>query len=196
MKYPNSFSQLIEHLKSLPGIGEKTATRLAIFIYSEMDLEKAMKLSETIKDVKTLQSCPICGMILEVNCPICSNTLRDQKTIMVVESLKDLMVIENSNTYHGMYHITKGIIDFSKGIEPSDLNIDSLIKRTDDIDELIIAFSGTMMGDLTGNYIKELMKDKPIKISKIAYGIPVGGDLSYADKQTLKKSLDNRVLLK
>lgn len=196
MEYPNSFNQLIEHLKSLPGIGEKTATRLAIFIYSEMDLEKTNKLGDAIKAVKLLQSCPTCGMILEHTCPICSNELRDQKTIMVVESLKDLMVIENSHTYHGLYHITNGIIDMSKGIEPKDLNIDSLIERLDTIDELIIAFSGTIMGDLTGSYIKELIKDRAIKVTKIAYGIPVGGDLSYADKHTLSKALDNRVILK
>lgn len=196
MKYPNSFNQLIEHLKSLPGIGEKTATRLAIFIYSEMDLEKATQLGESIEAVKQLKSCPKCGMILEQTCPICSNTLRDHSAIMVIESLKDLMVIENSHTYHGLYHITGGIIDFSKGIEPEDLNIDSLLTRLEGINELIIAFSGTMMGDLTANYIKELVKDKPVKITKIAYGIPVGGDLSYADKQTLMKALDNRVVLK
>ena len=196
MNYPNSFNLLIEHLKSLPGIGEKTATRLAIFIYSEMDLDKANNLGDAIKDVKSLKSCPKCGMILEQTCPICSNELRDHNTIMVVESLKDLMVIENSNTYHGLYHITKGIIDLSKGIEPKDLNIDSLMPRLEHVNELIIAFSGTIMGDLTGNYIKEIIKDKDIKVTKIAYGIPVGGDLSYADKHTLLKALDNRVVLK
>ncbi len=196
MKVPNSLSKLIENLKSLPGIGEKTALRLALFIYSEMDLEKAHSLSEAIKEVKELKLCPTCGMILEHSCPLCENSLRDKNVIMIVESLKDLMVIENSNTYNGLYHITNGIIDLSKGIEPKDLNIDSLFNRLNNVNEVIIAFSGTMMGDLTGNYIKELVKDKNVRVSKIAYGIPVGGDLSYADKQTLIKALDNRILIK
>ena len=99
-------------------------------------------------------------MILEHSCPLCENSLRDKNVIMIVESLKDLMVIENSNTYNCLYHITNGIIDLSKGIEPKDLNIDSLFNRLNNVNEVIIAFSGTMMGDLTGNYIKELVKDK------------------------------------
>ena len=161
-----------------------------------MDLEKARFLSEAIVDVKTLKSCSVCGMILEYTCPLCENDLRDKNVIMVVESLKDLIVIENSNTYNGLYHITNGIIDLSKGKEPKDLNIESLLNRLDNVSEVIIAFSGTMMGDLTGNYIKELIKDRNVKVTKIAYGIPVGGDLSYADKQTLIKALDNRIVLK
>lgn len=196
MKFPQAFNVLVDHLKGLPGIGEKTATRLALYIFHDMDKEKVETFGQSLKEVKTLQTCTTCGMMMDKECPFCSNELREKDTIMVLESIKDVLVIENSQNYHGLYHITNGIIDFSRGIEPQDLNIDSLFLRTKEIQEIIIAFSGTVMGDLTGNYIKELLKDTHIKVSRIAYGIPVGGELSYADRQTLSKALDNRVILK
>lgn len=196
MKFPQAFNVLVDHLKGLPGIGEKTAIRLALYIFHDMDTEKVEAFSQVLKEVKTLQTCKTCGMMMDEECPFCSNELREKDTIMVLESIKDVLVIENSQNYHGLYHITNGIIDFSRGIEPQDLNIDSLFLRTKDIQEIIIAFSGTVMGDLTGNYIKELLKGTNIKVSRIAYGIPVGGELSYADRQTLSKALDNRVILK
>lgn len=197
MKLPNVVTKLIENLKLLPGIGQKTALRLALFIVNELDEQVAIDLSEAIYKAKTeICFCEICGSIKEELCPFCDNNLRDSSTIIVVESLKDLMVIENGHNYNGLYHILKGTIDFSKGIEPEDLNIDTLLNRLENVKEVILALNGSIDGQLTTNYLQELLKDKQIIITKIAQGIPIGADLSYADEKTLKIALDNRVILK
>ena len=115
---------------------------------------------------------------------------------MVVESISDLIIIENGENYHGLYHVLGGTIDFTKGIEPQDLNIDSLLKRVAKVDEIILALNGAVDGQLTSSYIQELLKEKTVKVTKIAHGIPVGGDLSYADQRTLAIALENRITLK
>jgi recombination protein RecR len=135
-------------------------------------------------------------VIKEDACPICQDNKRDQSTIMVVETIKDLLVFENTNNYFGLYHILGGTIDFSKGIEPDDLKIDSLIKRANSNKEIILALNGAVDGQLTSNYIEELLKDKDVTLSKIAYGLPVGADLSFADDKTLKVALQNRMKVK
>lgn len=191
--YPEAFKNLIEAFKALPGIGEKTAIRLALFVYLEKDDKIIDNLSSSLKEIRLkLKTCPICNMMVEKECPFCSNENRDQSVIMVVESVKDVFIIEKTE-YNGLYHILDGLIDFSRGIEPKDLNIDKLIKRVDNINEMIIALDGTLNGELTSTYLKEILKDKKIKITRIGYGIPVGTDLSYADEKTLKKALENRV---
>ncbi len=115
---------------------------------------------------------------------------------MVVESVKDLFVMENSGSYHGLYHVLGGTIDFSRGVDPSSLRFNQLLIRLDNIKEVIIALNASVDGDLTGTYIKALLKEKDILISRIAYGIPVGSDLSYADQKTLSLALENRTKIK
>lgn len=190
MNLPKPLNDLVENLKRLPGIGNKTALRLALFILNDLEKEEAASLSEALISVKeNLSFCEICGVIKEDACPICQDNKRDQSTIMVVETIKDLLVFENTNNYFGLYHILGGTIDFSKGIEPDDLKIDSLIKRANSNKEIILALNGAVDGQLTSNYIEELLKDKDVTLSKIAYGLPVGADLSFADDKTLKVAL-------
>lgn len=197
MNLPKPLNDLVENLKRLPGIGDKTALRLALFILNDLEKEEAASLSEAIISVKeNLSFCEICGVIKEDACPICQDNKRDQSTIMVVETIKDLLVLENTNNYFGLYHILGGTIDFSKGIEPDDLEIDSLIKRANSNKEIILALNGAVDGQLTSNYIEELLKDKDVTLTKIAYGLPVGADLSFADDKTLKVALQNRMKVK
>lgn len=197
MNLPKPLNDLVENLKRLPGIGNKTFPRLALFILNDLEKEEAASLSEALISVKeNLSFCEICGVIKEDACPICQDNKRDQSTIMVVETIKDLLVFENTNNYFGLYHILGGTIDFSKGIEPDDLKIDSLIKRANSNKEIILALNGAVDGQLTSNYIEELLKDKDVTLSKIAYGLPVGADLSFADDKTLKVALQNRMKVK
>ena len=197
MKYPEPFNKLVEDLRALPGIGEKTARRLALFIATEMDKEKIINLSSSLATIKDkIKNCPVCGAMMEESCPICSDVTRHKDSIMVVESVRDLFVMENSGSYHGLYHVLGGTIDFSRGIDPSDLRFNQLLMRLNSIKEVIIALNASVDGDLTGTYIKALLKEKDILVSRIAYGIPVGSDLSYADQKTLSLALENRTKLK
>lgn len=198
MKLPLSLTKLVTDLKRLPGIGPKTAERLALYIIDEMDETYVTSLSDGLLNAKkNLKHCPICGMIKEEECLICSNELRNHNQIMVLATIKDLIVIENSESYDGLYHILGGTIDFSKGIEPDSLFIDGLIKRINKPNmEIILALNGALDGQLTSSYIEELLKDKNVNVSKIAYGVPVGGDLSFTNKKTLKVALDNRIKIK
>lgn len=193
MKLPKSASKLVESLRRLPGIGEKTALRLALFIINDLSVEDTTTLSKALISVKEdLKFCSVCGALMEEQCPICSDTNREQNTIMVVETVKDLIVLENTNSYFGLYHILGGTIDFSRGIEPEDLNVDSLIKRAKDNKEIILALSGAVDGQLTSTYLSEVLKDKDVRLTKIAHGLPVGADLAFADNKTLSVALKNR----
>lgn len=193
MKYPNRFLELIEDFKKLPGIGKKTAERLALHVITQMPEESVLKFSTDLSKAKEeISHCPVCGMLQEESCPICSDHTRSQETIMVLSDVKDVFVLERSNIYDGNYHILGGSIDFSRGVMPEDLNMESLFKRLDGVSEVILSLNGTVEGELTANYIKEMLKDKNIKVTRIAYGIPVGADLSYADDQTIYRALENR----
>lgn len=197
MKFPQALNKLIDDLKRLPGVGPKTAERLALFVINDMDLKYVESLSDALIDAKTnIKHCSVCGMLMDDSCPICDNKVRNKNQIMVVETIKDLIVIENSESYDGLYHILGGTIDFSKGIEPEMLFIDGLLKRIKPDMEIILALNGALDGELTSSYIEQLLKDKNVNISKIAYGVPIGGDLSYADKKTLKVALRNRISIK
>lgn len=196
MEYPKSILDLIESFKHLPSIGNKTAERLAMYVYSNMSLDDTNKFAENLVNIKkNLKKCKICGNLTEGDiCEICANKSRDKSTIMVVENIKDLFVLERLNVFNGLYHVLNGAISFQQGIGVEDLEINSLIKRvkSESIKELIIATNATLEGETTARYIKALLEDYDINITRIAHGLPVGGDITYADEITVLKALEGR----
>ena len=196
MKYPKALIKLIEDFSMLPSVGKKTAERYALFVYTKMLEEDVMNFSKDLVDVKqNIKICECCGNISEEPiCSICSDPSRNKKQILVVETIKDLFVIENVNQYNGIYHVLNGAISFSKGIGVNDLNINSLIDNVKNggVEEVILATNATLEGETTARYIKELLNDYDIKITRIAHGLPVGGEMSYADDMTLLKAMEGR----
>ncbi len=195
MKYPDSLNNLIESLKKLPTIGEKSAERLA-FAIMNMDDEDTDIFSKSIKDVKTkIKKCKNCGNITEDDiCSICSNDERDKSLLCVVEDAKNIITLEKMGTYFGMYHVLNGLISPIDGIGPEDIEIKSLIDKVkEDIKEVIIAISPTLEGETTALYISKLLEEnKKVVVSRIAYGIPLGADMEYLDPMTLSMALNNR----
>ena len=197
MDYPKPIKDLIEGYLTLPGIGKKTAERLALFTFSEMNEDATKRLGEAIINVKnSLYRCPICHnvSINEEACEICSDTLRDHSLLMVVETIKDVFIMEKMQEYKGLYHVLDGAINFAAGIGVEDININTLIKRIEsgEVKELIIATNATTEGETTARYIKALLDDYDVYISRIAHGLPFGADISYADEMTLLKAIEGR----
>ncbi len=190
---PESLIKLIDLLSDFPGIGKKTAERMAFFILKKKSLWTT-ELSNTLIKVKTnIHECPICNNISEISpCKICVDVSRDDKIICLVEDTIDLITFEKTGFYNGKYHILGGLLSPLDGIGPENLNINSLSDRIDSIDELIIATNPSSEGETTALYISELFKDKNIKISRLARGIPVGGDLEYTDEATLISAIEGR----
>lgn len=195
MNYPDSLNELIESFKKLPGIGEKTAERLA-FSVMNMDNDTVILFSNSLKNVKNkIKKCTICGNITENNiCDICKNEARDNNIICVVEDAKNVISLEKMGSYNGKYHVLNGLISPMDGKGPDDISIDSLISRVkkDDIKEVIIAISPTLEGETTSLYITKLLENTKVVVSKIAYGIPMGADMEYLDPMTLSMALLNR----
>jgi recombination protein RecR len=191
--YPTILKKIIEDFQKLPGIGEKTAERLALHLITQSEDDDIISFSEHLKRLKTeIKFCPICHMITDQEmCDICQNPARDKKILMVVADAKDVFIMEKMNTYHGLYHVLGGLVDFSRGITDKDLNIDTLSSRIKEFDELIIATNGTVEGEMTAKYLKSLYGEH-IKVTRLAYGLPVGADLKYADELTLSKAVENR----
>lgn len=196
MKYPKALIDLIECFLKLPSVGKKSAERFALYCLMNMDEAELIDFSNSFISLKQdIVICPECGNICEGHiCDICNDEARNHKQVLVVETIKDLYTIEKLNSYNGVYHVLNGAINFSKGISIKDLNIDSLIKKAanNDIDEIILATNATLEGETTARYIKELLYDYNIKITRIAHGLPVGGDLSYADEMTVLKAFEGR----
>ena len=195
MNYPDSLNELIESFKKLPGIGEKTAERLAFSVMT-MDNDTVILFSNSLKNVKNkIKRCTICGNITENNiCDICKNEARDNNIICVVEDAKNVISLEKMGSYNGKYHVLNGLISPMDGKGPDDISIDSLISRVkkDDIKEVIIAISPTLEGETTSLYITKLLENTKVVVSKIAYGIPMGADMEYLDPMTLSMALLNR----
>ena len=195
MNYPDSLNELIESFKKLPGIGEKTAERLA-FSVMNMDNDTVILFSNSLKNVKNkIKRCTICGNITENNiCDICKNEARDNNIICVVEDAKNVISLEKMGSYNGKYHVLNGLISPMDGKGPDDISIDSLISRVkkDDIKDVIIAISPTLEGETTSLYITKLLENTKVVVSKIAYGIPMGADMEYLDPMTLSMALLNR----
>jgi recombination protein RecR len=191
---PSILKKLMDDFQMLPGIGEKTAERLALFLATQTDDDAIIRFSEDLKALKTsLKTCSICNAISDTDpCPVCADQTRDRKTVMVVQEAKDVFALEKMGTYNGLYHVLGGVIDFSRGITDEDLSVDLLAKRTGSVDEMIIATSGTVEGETTAKYLKSLFEDSGVAITRLAYGLPVGTDLKYADILTLAKAVENR----
>lgn len=196
MNYPKAINDLIESFMQLPSIGKKSAERLAIYVYSQLSEENANAFANNLKAVKSnLHKCEICGNLSEHNiCDICLDKERNHELVMVVENVKDLFVMERLDQYKGVYHVLNGAISFASGVGVEDIDIASLVKRVKEgqIKELILATNATLEGETTARYIKALLEDENVIISRIAHGLPVGGDLQYADEMTVLKALEGR----
>lgn len=195
-QYPRPLARLINELSKLPGIGGKTAQRLAFHVLSLSDREAAA-LAEAITTAKSsLHYCSICGNLTDEDpCSICRDESRDRTVICVVETPQDVMAMERVREYTGLYHVLHGTISPMDGIGPNDINIKSLIVRlreNESVGEIIIATNPNIEGEATAMYISRLLKDSGIKVTRIAHGIPVGGDLEYADEVTLLKAIEGR----
>ena len=192
--YSNQITQLIEELGKLPGIGPKSAGRLAFHIIN-MPKDQVKKLSDTIISAKeNVHYCKECCTLTDQEiCPICASDERDHSTIMVVEDTRDLLAYEKTGKYNGVYHVLHGAISPMLGIGPDDIRLKELMARLQgNVKELIIATNSNLEGETTAMYISKLVKPTGIKVSKIASGVPVGGDLEYIDEETLLRALEGR----
>ncbi len=195
--YGGQINKLIEELESLPGIGSKSAQRLAFHIIG-MPEEKVEKIANTMIDARrNVKYCKCCYTLTDKEiCPICSNQNRDKSVIMVVETPRDLAAYEKTQRFEGVYHVLHGAISPMLGVGPNDIKLKELITRLEgDVKEVIIATNSSLEGETTAMYISKLIKPTGIKVSRIASGVPVGGDLEYIDEVTLLRALEGRVEL-
>lgn len=195
--YSSEISKLIEELSALPGIGAKSAQRLAFHIIN-MPEEQVESLSSAISHAKkNVKYCKCCYTLTDDEiCPICKDTSRDNKTIMVVENTRDLVAYEKTQKYEGVYHVLHGAISPMLGIGPNDIKLKELMVRLEqDVDEVIVATNSSLEGETTAMYISKLIKPTGIKVTRIASGVPVGGDLEYIDEVTLLRALQGRTEL-
>ncbi len=192
--YPNCIRDLIESFKNLPGIGEKSAERLAFSVLN-FDEEKINMFISSLEDLKQIKRCPICNNITDLDkCYICNDKNRDDGTIFVVEKPKDIVLFEKMGNYRGRYHVLGGLISPIEGINPEDINIDSLIKRVheNDVREVIIVLKPSIEGETTMQYIKKVLNNDKVRVSKIPIGIPMGADIEYIDPMTLEMAFEDR----
>ena len=195
--YSEDINKLIEELAALPGIGSRSAQRMAFFIIN-LPHDRVKRLSESIINAKEhVKYCNQCFTMTESEiCPICANTKRNHRILMVVENTRDLIAYEKTGKYEGVYHVLHGLISPMNGITPSDIKIKELLERLkDDVEEVIIATNSTLEGETTAMYISKLVKSIGVKTTRIASGVPVGGDLENIDEVTLLRALDGRVEL-
>ena len=193
--YPSSIRNLIECLKDLPGIGEKTAERLAYSIVG-FDKDKLDNFAGTLMYIKdNIKRCSLCNCITDMDiCYICNDKNRDSNTIFVVEKSKDIILFEKMGTYGGKYHVLDGLISPMDGINPEDININSLVRRVqdDNVKEVIVVLKPSIEGETTMQYIKKILSKYDVKVSKIPIGIPMGTDIEYIDTMTLEMAFEDR----
>ena len=195
--YSGYINRLIAELTVLPGIGSKSAQRLAFHIIN-MPKDQVKKLADSMVEAReNIRYCTECYTLTDKDvCPICANAARNHKLIMVVENTRDLTAYEKTHKFEGVYHVLHGAINPSLGIGPSDIRLAELIKRLQkDVDEVIIATNSSIEGETTAMYISKLIKPSGIKVTRIASGVPVGGELEYIDEVTLSRALDARIEL-
>lgn len=196
--YPSKMiEQAVEEISKLPGIGKKSALRLALHLLKRPEAQ-SLQLAHAVVQLRTeTKYCPQCHMISDGDlCGICASHKRDESILCVVEDLRDVLAIENTGQFTGLYHVLGGIISPLSGISPGDLTIESLVARvaSGKVSEVILGLSPTMEGDTTAFYLTKKLKEFPIKLSTIARGIPIGGDLEYTDEITLGRSIVGRIV--
>lgn len=195
MQYAAPISRLIDELNKLPGIGPKTAQRLAYHLV-KASLEDVQALANALAEVKSrIGYCSVCGNLTDVNpCFICSSGSRDRTILCVVEQPKDVVAMERSGEFRGLYHVLHGVISPANGVGPDDLRIKPLLGRVseDGVREVILALNPNVEGEATSLYVAELLRSSGVRVTRIAYGIPAGGDLEYADDVTLSRALEGR----
>ena len=192
-------NETIKYWKQLPGIGEKSALRILMFLLSKEDKYVENFANKLIETKKNIKFCSVCGALtIDDPCNICTDRNRDQSTIMILEKPQDIFTMENSNIYKGVYHILGGLLSPLHGITPDKIRLAELKERinNNNIEEIIIATSPTVEGETTALYIKNMFEDQNIKISRIASGIPFGLDIEYSDERTLSRAISYRIMLK
>lgn len=198
MHYPPSIRRLIGHLQALPGIGEKTAERLALHLV-RVPRKDAEALAYAILNIKEkVRLCARCFGLSDTDiCGICSNPSRDASLLCVVENVSEMIAIERSGAYCGRYHILQGALSPMDGIGPNDIRIHELLLRVDEgeVQEIILATNTHLEGESTAIYLQELLEGRPVKVTRIASGVPLGGDLKYVDQMTLKRAMETRYVL-
>lgn len=196
MRYPDAIDKLIEALRKYPGVGKKTAERYALYTVNRFNDDAIDEIVDAYIRIKEdIFQCPICGNITDIDpCYICKDDSRDKSKIIVVEEAKDIIVMEKTNKYHGLYHVLNGAISPSDGIGPEDINIKGLLERLKDetLEEVILATNLSNEGETTAQYINRLLIDTNILVTRIAHGIPAGGNIEYADEITIFKALEGR----
>ena len=190
---PESLEQITEQFSRFPGIGKKTAQRMA-FQLIEWNPEEVKRLGDVIiQSNEKLRQCSICNLITEADpCPVCLDTRRDDSILCIVEDSKDVVAIEETSRFSGKYHILGGVLSPLEGVGPDQLNIQNLVKRLDQVKELIIAMNPSVEGETTSLYLAKILQERDIKVTRLARGIPSGGDLEYIDGVTLGRALDER----
>ena len=196
MYYPEPIARLIESFSKLPGIGQKTATRLAFYTIGMEDQDVNEFAKNLLSAKRDLRFCSICGNLTESDpCAICTDPTRDRTTILVVEESKDVLAMEKIREYRGLYHVLHGTISPMNGSSPDEINVKSLITRLMDseVKEVIIATNATSDGEATAMYLARMIKPAGIKVTRLAHGLAVGSDIEYADEVTLSKAVENRL---
>lgn len=192
MNYPKEFENLIDAFRRLPGIGYKSAERMA-YEMLEMKEEYREKFSSAINEIGNLKKCKVCHNLSSDDiCEVCGDNDRDKSVICVVQNIKDVYAIEKSNSYKGLYHVLDGVISVKSGKLPEDLNIDSLLDRLEGVREVIVATNPNLDGETTALFIAKLLENKGVTITRLAYGLPMGGNIEYSDDVTIMKSFENR----
>lgn len=192
LHYPQPISNLIVAFSRLPGVGPKTAGRLAFYLLRHSD--EAEDLAQAVKDaLRDIQQCTICGNYTDTNpCKICSGKRRDKSLLCLVEQPRDVVALEKTGEYKGLYHVLHGVLSPMEGIGPEQLNLSGLPGRLEGVQEVVLAVNPTVEGEATALYISKLLKPLGIKVTRIAHGLPVGGDLEYADEVTIIRALEGR----
>lgn len=194
--FPDSILQLIDAFSCFPGIGRKTAQRMAFHVLKSSS-NIASQLSQSVINMKSkIRFCSICNGITENDpCNICSNSKRDQSSICIVEQASDVYTFEKTNSYYGVYHVLGGVLSPLDGVGPDDLTIQSLVTRVKPGYEIVIATNPSIEGEATSLYIAKLLKEKSVKVTRLARGLPMGGDLEYLDEATLMRAMEGRTTL-
>ena len=190
---PKSIVRLIEEFSRFPGIGRKTAQRMAFHVLKAPN-DQAVQLSQSVMDMKTkIKFCSVCnGITEEYSCTICLDPKRDQKSICIVEDSADIYTFEKTNAFQGVYHVLGGVLSPLDGIGPEDLNIKSLLSRIEPGCEVVLATNPSIEGEATSLYIAKLLKKDSIKVTRLARGLPMGGDLEYIDEATIMRAIEGR----